>query len=214
MTETNHCPRCVRVGLFLGEARSLHPRACGQCGGVWLATEEAARVLRPLFTPSGLPGGTSRLTCPICAEPMRAWPVGETGVELDSCAAHGTWFDRDELERLAIAAADLRGVARPDFSRLHARDLAPAAVAGAAAAIAAHAVTSGALASAMHEVQSREGATTDLLANSDVAVAAVDLTISAGQVAADAGVEAAGAAADAAGGLLDGLIEFVSGLFS
>ena len=56
MTEPHLCPRCPGVGLFVGEARGLHPRACGACGGVWLPPDEAARILRPLFTLGGLPG--------------------------------------------------------------------------------------------------------------------------------------------------------------
>lgn len=212
MTETHRCPRCVHVGLFVGEARSLHPRACGTCGGVWLSAEEATRVLRPLFVPGGLPGRSSPRRCPDCAEALVEWRVGATEVDLDSCATHGTWFDRDELEQLAIAAAEIRGVERPDFSRLHTRDRAPLAIAGAAAAIAASAVASADLTHALAQVPAQAQGTVGDVAlaaavNADVAIAAVDVGASALQVVGEGGIEAAS-------GLIDALIEFVAGLFS
>ena len=87
MSEPHLCPRCPGVGLFVGEARGLHPRACGACGGVWLPPDEAARILRPLFTLGGLPGKPSPLRCPNCASVMTEWTVGATDIALDSCAA-------------------------------------------------------------------------------------------------------------------------------
>lgn len=222
MTEMNRCPRCVDVGLHVGEARSLHPRACGSCGGVWLAAEEATRVLRPLFVPGGLPGRPSPRRCPICAEGMTEWSVGATGVELDSCGQHGTWFDRSELEQLAVAAAELRGVPRPDFSKLHAREAGAAAVAGAAVAIAVTAVSSADLTHALAQLPAGPASTGDaavaVAANADVVVGAVDVTVSALQLVGEGGVEvaaeAAGAGVEAAGGLLEALLEFVAGLFT
>lgn len=37
--------------------------------------------------------------CPVCTRPMASVRSGH--VTLDVCEAHGTWFDRDELGRLA-----------------------------------------------------------------------------------------------------------------
>ncbi len=227
MSETLLCPRCPEVGLFVGEARSLHPAACGACGGVWLKPDEAARILRPLFTPGGLPGHASRLRCPDCSKDMTEWTVGTTGVELNSCPDHGTWFDRSEVEALATAAAKLRGAPEPDFSAVRASDVAPVAVAGAAAAIAVHAA---AHADVLLAAQQLAPATTDTesaaaFAAPDAAFAAVELTATTVQLVGDAAVTSADIAADvalsaageggveAAGGLLEALLEFIGGLF-
>lgn len=230
MTEPHLCPRCPGVGLFVGEARGLHPRACGACGGVWLPPDEAARILRPLFTLGGLPGRPSPLRCPDCASAMTEWTVGATDIALDSCAAHGTWFDRSEVEALAVAAARLRGHPEPDFSAVQARDLAPHLVAGAAAAIAAHAVSHADVLLAAQQLPpapSRDGEIVAhaVLVGPDAAVAAVELTASAAEVVGsvalgtadvvgDVAITVASEGADVAGSLLEGLLEFLGGLFS
>jgi hypothetical protein len=43
------------------------------------------------------------LACPACAEPMLRTRVARAEVELDTCARHGTWYDRDEMGRVAAA---------------------------------------------------------------------------------------------------------------
>lgn len=230
MSETQLCPRCPGVGLFVGEARSLHPHACGACGGVWLTPDEAARILRPLFTPGGLPGQPSRLCCPDCSSTMTEWTVGTTEITLDSCAPHGTWFDRSEVEALAVAAARLRGHPEPDFSAVQARDLAPAAVAGAAAAIAAHAATHADVILAVQQLPPDEpligaSAADAMLVAPDAAITAVELTAAAAQLAGDTAatgaevvgdlaVSAAGDSVEVAGTLIEALLEFLGGLFN
>lgn len=42
--------------------------------------------------------GPSDRTCPACGAAMRR--VAAYGAVLDSCADHGVWFDRSELERV------------------------------------------------------------------------------------------------------------------
>lgn len=230
MSEPHLCPRCSGVGLFVGEARGLHPRACGACGGVWLPPDEAARLLRPLFTPGGLPGGPSPLRCPDCSSAMTEWTVGATDIALDTCAAHGTWFDRSEVEALAVAAARLRGHPEPDFSAVQARDLAPIAVAGAAAAIAVHAASHADVLLAAQQLPPQPSQTGEIAANAviiapDAAVAAVELTASAAEVVGsvavgtadvvgDVAISVASEGAEVAGSLLEGLLEFLGGLFS
>lgn len=226
MTDPLLCPRCPGHGLFTGEARGVHLHACGGCGGVWLAPEVARRVLRPLFTPGGLPGTTSPGACPACRAPMVAWTVGETGVELDSCDRHGTWFDRQELESLARAASSLRGRPEPDFTPLQAREFAPAAVAGAAAAIAATAVSHADLVLAVEQQPAQEGHVGAVLEVAslapDLAYVGVEATTAGVHVVGEAvsaidvgaGAEAVGAGVEAAGSLLGALLEFVGGIFS
>lgn len=220
MSQARLCPRCPGVGLFVGETRGLHPSACGACGGVWLAPDEAVRILRPLFTPGGLPGGPSPLRCPDCAQDMTEWTVGATDVALDSCGAHGTWFDRSEIEALAVAAARLRGQPEPDFSAVQARDLAPAAVAVAATAIAAHAAAHADVLLASQQLPPETPSVMDSTVADiapEAALTAVELTATTamigGDVVADVAITAAAEGAEAAGTLLEALLEFLGGLF-
>lgn len=224
MSDARPCPRCIATPLLAGEARGVHLHACGQCGGVWLGPDEAARILRPLFTPGGLPGRPSRLRCPHCSQGMTEWTVGTTGVQLDSCAAHGTWFDRDEVEALAAAAAEMRDRPAPEFAGSRAARLAPAAIAGAAAAIAAQAVAHADILHATDQLppEQRDNLVDNVL---DVASASPDLTgavvettahvaVEATATAAEVGVEVAGSALELAGGFLEAIGEFIAGLFS
>lgn len=213
MSAALRCPSCVTVQLHAGEARGLHLHACGHCGGVWLGPDEAARILRPLFTPGGLPGRSSPRRCTHCSQDMVEWTVGATAVQLDSCAAHGTWFDRSEIEQLAHAAATMRDQPAPEFVR--AAGLAPVAVAGAAAAIAVQAVVHADLLHATDQTPPERNTSM-----ADVAVETVihapDAAFAVAEVsaaAADVGIEAAGAGIEAASGLLTGLLEFLGGLF-
>lgn len=216
MSDAHPCPRCIATPLLAGESRGMHLHACGQCGGVWLGPDEAARILRPLFTPGGLPGQPSPLRCPHCSQGMTEWTVGATGVLLDSCPSHGTWFDRDEIEQLAAAAAEMRDRPAPEFAGSRASRLAPAAIAGAAAAIAVQAVAHADILHAGDQLppdqqQGLAGAVVEAAVhNPDATLAVVEVSATAAEV----GAEVAGAGIEAAGGLLEGLLEFLGGLFS
>jgi Zn-finger nucleic acid-binding protein len=110
------CPRCreetaaVRVG-------STELRECGRCGGVWAETaafericadgEEQAAVLGAAVpaprAPHGAPGvePVRYLPCPECGALMNRVNFARcSGVVVDVCRAHGSWFDRDELRRI------------------------------------------------------------------------------------------------------------------
>lgn len=215
MSDALLCPRCVSAPLHAGEARGMHPHACGQCGGVWLGPDEAARILRPLYTPNGLPGRSSSLRCPDCSQDMTEWTVGATDVPLDSCPAHGTWFDRSEIEQLAAAAASMRDKPAPQFARA-AGGLAPVALAGAAAAIAVQAIAHGDILHAADQLPPEQNSSTTEVVL-EAAVFAPDAAFAVAEVSAataEAGVEVAGAGIEVAGGLLEGLLEFLGGLFS
>lgn len=113
------CPAC-------GEPLTLTPlrwvvHACNACGGVWADTAAAERVatvvdrellavaknaalhadheerLSGEIRPS-IPNAPAR-RCPACDGELARTRRG--GVTLDVCAEHGTWFDRDELGRVA-----------------------------------------------------------------------------------------------------------------
>jgi Zn-finger nucleic acid-binding protein len=94
---------------------------CEHCSGVWLAQPEFQRLCaeeerRAVFlgaesqvrtTPgTGVP--TVRyVPCPLCAKLMNRINFGKrSGVVLDCCAKHGTWFDADELRRVVEFVRD------------------------------------------------------------------------------------------------------------
>jgi Zn-finger nucleic acid-binding protein len=94
--------------------------ACLSCGGVWTDSaasrqitttvdrelvaiaKEAAKLAKETDSTyermSNIEAHTGRL-CPVCAGTLACIRSGH--VAIDVCAHHGTWFDKDELGRLA-----------------------------------------------------------------------------------------------------------------
>jgi Zn-finger nucleic acid-binding protein len=114
------CPRCdgtlapVQVG---GTALD----ECGGCSGVWIGVEalrallddrEGASVVLAPGTPTARsqaqPESTVRyLRCPECGDVMgRVNYARISGVVVDVCRRHGTWFDADELRRVVEFVRD------------------------------------------------------------------------------------------------------------
>ena len=106
------CPVC-RTPIPRVDAGRTSLHACRGCAGLWLdrATVDAvcanaerqADVLgMHVGAPPALDAADAReRPCPECGVPMH--PVHfqrVSGVMLDVCGAHGTWFDRDELRRM------------------------------------------------------------------------------------------------------------------
>lgn len=104
------CPSCRTP---LGRAHQRHGLfACATCGGIWVdlgtsqrlaaaadpsvsgVAQHVSNQARHPNVPANVPGRP----CPACYAPMRPTTFGS--VYLDSCLAHGTWFDRDELTRV------------------------------------------------------------------------------------------------------------------
>jgi Zn-finger nucleic acid-binding protein len=91
--------------------------ACMACGGVWADAEASRRIAttvdreivsiakRAATHAAESEPRLERLTpdgaraCPVCGGALRSVRSGH--VPVDVCAPHGTWFDRDELGRLA-----------------------------------------------------------------------------------------------------------------
>ena len=111
------CPRCktdmssVKIG---GEAM----RECEHCGGLWLDVTTFDRICAGREQQAAVLGGASvapahqvtsnangfRVTyapCPQCGELMNRINFARcSGVIVDVCRGHGTWFDRDELRQI------------------------------------------------------------------------------------------------------------------
>ena len=94
---------------------------CGQCSGVWLtpdvfqklcAEEERRSVflgaeLQARHTPAASVTTVRYVPCPDCGKLMNRVNFGKrSGVVVDACAHHGTWFDADELRRVVEFVRD------------------------------------------------------------------------------------------------------------
>jgi Zn-finger nucleic acid-binding protein len=97
----------------VGHAAGVVLHGCGRCGGVWLATACAQRFAKSLPLDAiklaarashgarVVPDTAPAAPCPVCTRPMNRVRAAAARVDLDTCAAHGTWYDRDELEHIA-----------------------------------------------------------------------------------------------------------------
>lgn len=114
------CPRCA--GRFapvrVGEVELLE---CGGCGGAWMQPGPFERVCAERETQAAVLAGplsevrrgapraeTVRyLPCPECRKHMNRVNFARySGVIMDVCKEHGTFFDRDELRRIVSFIRD------------------------------------------------------------------------------------------------------------
>lgn len=112
----NRCPACPACGADLVQGPSTwQVLACLSCGGVWADVPASRQITTTVdrelvgmakkvaehaeSTPDLEPLPRRSRRCPICGGGLTA--VRSAHVSLDVCAEHGTWFDRDELGRLA-----------------------------------------------------------------------------------------------------------------
>ena len=107
------CPRC-RLPLVprTPRAEQAAVELCQSCGGLWLdrtllrqvaqlpGVAAALRAIAEdaaLRAPLGGFGGIFNVACPSCGTLMERRKHRRTGIVIDLCAEHGTWFDRGEL---------------------------------------------------------------------------------------------------------------------
>jgi Zn-finger nucleic acid-binding protein len=109
------CPRC-RVGLEAIEVGGATLRECPRCDGLWVDVESFQRIceereeqsallgaaaLVPKQQLAGAPDKIRYVPCPECGQLMnRVNFARSSGVIVDVCKGHGTWFDRDELREI------------------------------------------------------------------------------------------------------------------
>jgi len=125
------CPRC-KQRLFEGRVSDCVLLGCGACGGIWLDNDGAQRAVKTLDQKieemsqraashaTDRPALEPRIDCPVCKKRMPRVHVGRAAIALDICAAHGTWFDRGELETVMEALrprAALQMIDVPDFRK-------------------------------------------------------------------------------------------------
>jgi len=111
---TPACPRC-RQQLVPRTESTVTAQVCPRCGSLWLDPWRAAQVtdihgvaraLRALAddaarrAPFGGATGQFNVACPFCGLTMERMAHQRSGVVVDLCQQHGTWFDRGELQRV------------------------------------------------------------------------------------------------------------------
>ncbi|MFM8360817.1 MAG: zf-TFIIB domain-containing protein [Verrucomicrobiota bacterium] len=113
------CPNCG-AGLLGREREGIRLEACPACHGVWAGTTAWHRIqLRqpcdttdhPAWVLPDAPPPTVEAPeairyrpCPCCGERMNRVHAGAgSGVVIDCCRPHGTWFDAGELARVREA---------------------------------------------------------------------------------------------------------------
>lgn len=108
------CPRCRRPLEAAGGADArLHE--CPRCGGIFIPREALADLLCRAELGGPFPeeprarmalDEVTYLPCPLCHASMNRMNFGRySGVIVDVCRAHGTWFDAGELTRVVAFAA-------------------------------------------------------------------------------------------------------------
>ncbi|HYY58995.1 MAG TPA: zf-TFIIB domain-containing protein [Pyrinomonadaceae bacterium] len=110
------CPRC-RVEMSAVAVGTARMRECARCGGLWVnvatfericADREQQSVVLGTASPAPTKGGSHDapgkvryIPCPECGQLMNRVNFAHcSGVVVDICKGHGTWFDRDELAEI------------------------------------------------------------------------------------------------------------------
>jgi Zn-finger nucleic acid-binding protein/predicted RNA-binding Zn-ribbon protein involved in translation (DUF1610 family) len=110
------CPRC-NIDFLLVEVNKNLINECSSCGGLWvnnntfqkICSDQEERQAILDFNPelmkasgiSAVQSGRAYVPCPVCKQLMnRRQFAGCSGVIIDSCKAHGAWFDRNELRQI------------------------------------------------------------------------------------------------------------------
>jgi Zn-finger nucleic acid-binding protein len=128
------CPTC-RIDLQAVMVGTSHVHECAQCAGLWIGVEafqqictdreKQAAVLGgatpdPLATPTATLDPVRYRRCPECQTLMnRANFSDRSGIIIDVCRGHGTWFDREELRRVVefIRAGGVEATRARDLER-------------------------------------------------------------------------------------------------
>jgi Zn-finger nucleic acid-binding protein len=129
------CPRC-RHGLETIAVGEAILEECSACGGLWVDSESFQKICEKrersaafvgLGSPLEAPGHaveTDRVryvACPICGKIMNRVNFARcSGVIVDVCKSHGTWFDKDELQEILdfIQAGGLEHAQEREHERL------------------------------------------------------------------------------------------------
>ena len=128
------CPTC-RIDLQAVTLGAAEIQECPQCAGVWVDVETLQKICAdheqqaavlggatpdPLANPTATLEQVRYRRCPDCQTLMnRANFSDRSGIIIDVCRGHGTWFDREELRRIVefIRAGGLEATRARDRER-------------------------------------------------------------------------------------------------
>ena len=113
---SRRCPRC-RIELEAIAVGSASLRECARCEGLWVDVESFEQIINEREQQSSMLGAASivpkqaggarepnkvrYVPCPECNQLMNRVNFARcSGVVVDFCKGHGTWFDRDELRQI------------------------------------------------------------------------------------------------------------------
>jgi Zn-finger nucleic acid-binding protein len=112
--EARKCPRC-QTEMPLVTIGAATVRECERCLGLWLDVASFEKICADREQQSAVLGAASHapaaagpeiskvkyVPCPECSQLMNRINFARcSGVIVDVCKQHGTWFDRDELSRI------------------------------------------------------------------------------------------------------------------
>lgn len=137
IAQKRQCPRCSKDADAPLDGRLVANTLldeCAQCHGIWVdaaaveriiqerrqATSQALTSLKAAAksASAGPLGPAGYVPCPDCGKIMNRENFGRrSGVIVDVCRAHGTWFDADELPRV------VEYVRRGGLEESHRRDM-------------------------------------------------------------------------------------------
>jgi Zn-finger nucleic acid-binding protein len=113
---SRRCPRCL-IELEAIAVGSASLRECARCEGLWVDVESFEQIISEREQQSSVLGVASivpkqargahepnkvrYVPCPECSQLMNRVNFARcSGVVVDVCKGHGTWFDHDELGRI------------------------------------------------------------------------------------------------------------------
>ena len=108
------CPSCKTKNLGEVALGNTPVMECVSCHGLWVDTATFDRICTDREKQSAVLGGATELfrpgqslqpvrylKCPECMELMHRVNFAKcSGIIVDICRGHGTWFDRDELQHI------------------------------------------------------------------------------------------------------------------
>ena len=112
--EPRQCPRC-RIEMNSIEIGATPLRECSRCEGVWVDVRSFEKICADREQQSVVLGVASQapthavretskvqyVPCPDCSQLMNRINFARcSGVIVDTCKGHGTWFDRAELSHI------------------------------------------------------------------------------------------------------------------
>lgn len=110
--ENRPCPRCRTQPLDAFDAGGITVFDCVRCGGQFVGNDVLAVLIarhqatiqegpKRLVPQNPLSEKITYLPCPVCQELMLRRNFGRaSGIIVDVCSLHGTWFDVGELARI------------------------------------------------------------------------------------------------------------------